>query len=233
MSRSAISRMSVASLALFAILALPSFARAEDDGFSAIFNGKDTTDWVVDAAATYKDKEKKEHPTWTVEEGMLVCADGAGFGFIRYDKKQYTDFCLRTEYRMSKNCNSGVGIRTPVYKGNTETRPSHASYEIQIFDDAGKKPDIHSHAALYNYVAPTSNAGKSASEWQSLEIDCRGPKIKVTLNGSVVQDFDQTTNKETKDKPLSGYVCLQNHGHKIEFRSVKIKEFPAASEKGG
>ena len=206
-------------------------ARAAEDGFTDIFNGKDLADWVVEGQAKYKEKGGAEKPTWTVEEGMLVCANGAGFGFIRYDKQKYGDFAMHLEYRMSKSCNSGVGIRTPPFTGDINTRPSHAAYEVQILDDFGKKPDKNSHASLYNYVAPTSNETKSINEWQVLDIECHGPKIKITLNGKVVQDVDQTTIPEIKDKPLSGYVSLQNHGHKIEFRSVRIKDFGAAGEK--
>ena len=223
--------LSLVALAL-SPLSVSQQARAGEDGFTDIFNGKDLTDWVVEGQAKYREKGGgEEQPTWTVEEGMLVCAPGAGFGFVRYDQQKYGDFALRLEYRMSKNCNSGVGIRTPPFTGDINTRPSHAAYEVQILDDFGKKPNKTSHGSLYNFVAPTSNESKSTDEWQVMDIECRGPKIKVTLNGKVVQDFDQSTNPDLKDKPLSGYVSLQNHGRKIEFRAVQIKDLSAVGEK--
>ena len=42
----------------------------------------------------------------------------------------------------------------------------------------------------------------------------------------MIQDIDQTTIDEIKDKPLSGYFCLQSHTKKIEFRKVQLKELP-------
>jgi hypothetical protein len=56
-----------------------------------------------------------------------------------------------------------------------------------------------------------------------MEIECRGPKIRITLNGQTIQDVDQSTIAEIKNKPLSGYLCLQNHGKLIEFRNVRVK----------
>ncbi|HZZ70733.1 MAG TPA: DUF1080 domain-containing protein [Pirellulales bacterium] len=205
-------------------------ARAAEEGYVDLFNGKNLDHWVAEGQTKYRDKGGMELPAWTVADGMLTCADGAGFGFLRYDGQKYSDFILHAEYRMSKNCNSGIGIRTPPFTGDINTRPSHAAYEIQILDDAGKKPGLTSHGSLYNYVAPTSNEGKPANQWNEMEIECRGPRIKVKLNGRTVQDIDQTTMAEIKDKPLSGSISLQNHGHKIEFRSVRIKDLAAAKK---
>jgi uncharacterized protein YlaI len=57
-----------------------------------------------------------------------------------------------------------------------------------------------------------------------MEIECVGPKIKIMLNGKKIIDIDQTKIKELRDKPLEGYVCLQNHGSKIEFRNIKLRD---------
>ena len=48
-------------------------------------------------------------------------------------------------------------------------------------------------------------------------------KIRITLNGQVIQDVDQSTIDEIKGKPLAGYLCLQNHGKFIEFRKLRVK----------
>ncbi len=202
--------------------------QAADEHELEMFNGMDLTGWVVEGQATYKDKEGQEHPTWSVENSLITCADGSGFGFLRYDLRQFSDFRLHVDFRMSTKCNSGVGIRTCKFTGPKETRPSMAAYEIQIFDDSGKTPDVHSTAALYGYVAPTSLPTKAAEEWNSMDIECVGTKIKVTLNGTLVQDVDQATVDKLKNKPLSGYLSLQNHGHKVEFRNVRLKDLASA-----
>jgi len=191
------------------------------EGSTDIFNGKDLSGWVVDGGKTYKEGNE-EKPVWSVADGMIVCT-GSKFGFLRYDK-ELKDFSVHVEYRMSKGCNSGIGIRTVKFTGPAKTRPSYASYEIQVLDDAGKQPGKGTSGSLYRYVAPKVNATKPAGEWNTIDIECRGPKIHVTLNGQVIQDVDQSTIAEIKSKPLAGYFCLQSHTKRIEFRNVRLKE---------
>jgi len=192
-----------------------------DDSFADIFNGRDLSGWVASGATTYKDGDE-EKPVWTVEDGLIVCA-GKGYGFLTFDK-ELTDFIVHVEYRMCPGCNSGLGIRSKKYDGKRGTRPSTSGYEMQIVDDARRKPSNHSSGSLYRYVAPTVNAHKPAGEWNVVEVECRGPNIKITMNGQVIHDIDQSRIDKIKNKPLSGYFCVQNHGRKIEYRNLRLKE---------
>jgi hypothetical protein len=191
-----------------------------------MFNGRDLSGWVIDGPTEFKDKAdgNKMKPLWVVEDKLIRTA-GAGFGFLRFDRK-FTDFVFHVEYRMVKGANSGIGIRTGVFdaKKSTATRPSFYSYEVQLLDDSDKTPDKHCTGSLYRYVAPTALANKPASEWNSAEVECIGPKIRISFNGKEVLNVDQSTIEEIKNKPLSGYVCLQSHSKQVEFRNLKIKE---------
>jgi hypothetical protein len=220
--------MTRAVLVLTALAAVPAFA-AEEAGRD-IFNGKDLAGWVVEGAADAKEKDKdgKPLPNWTVKDGKL-CLAGNGYGFLRFDEK-VADFALHVEYRMpnpdpKKAGNSGIGIRTPPYDPakSGATRPSAAAYEVQILDEPGKEPHKSGNASLYKHVAPSRNALKPAPEWNTIDIECVGPRIRISVNGEQVIDVDQTTVPEIKDKPLSGYVSLQCHGTPVEFRSVRLR----------
>jgi hypothetical protein len=215
-------RLSISFLVAALIATQPLFARCAKDSAASIFNGKDLSGWVVEGTASYKDGQAAK-PNWSVVDGKIRCA-GKGFGFLRYDTK-VSDFVLSLEYKMEKRCNSGVGIRGTKYTGRAETRPSFAGYELQILDDAGTPTTDHSSMSLYRYVAAKSNPVKPAGEWNKLEVECRGPKIRVTLNGAVVQNVDQSTVAAIKGKPLSGYISLQCHGKPIEFRNLRLKQF--------
>jgi len=196
-----------------------------DDGWIEMFNGKDFTGWVIDGPTEYKDKaDSKMKPLWEVQDGMIRTS-GLGFGFLRYDRK-FTDFVYHVEYRMVKGANSGLGIRTTVFdpKQSTASRPSFFSYEVQLLDDAEKQPDKHTTCSLYRYVAPTATANKPAPEWNTVEVECKGSRIRITMNGKEVLNVDQSTILEIKEKPLSGYVCVQTHSKQVEFRNLRIKE---------
>lgn len=211
----------------FLVLACAGFATAGEPTKLSLFNGKDLDGWVVDGMKEYKDKGTGEvRPIFSVnKDGNLFC-DGSGFSFLRYDARKFADFRFHVEFRMTKKCNSGLGIRTTVFdpKKNTATRPSFYSYEIQLLDDAGKAPDKHSTGSLYRYVAPSTNPGRPAGEWNAMDIECIGPHIRITYNGEKIIDVDQTTIAEIKDKPLEGYLCLQNHGGKLEFRNLWVAD---------
>ncbi|MEE9602719.1 MAG: DUF1080 domain-containing protein [Thermoguttaceae bacterium] len=210
------------SMTLFSVAAATAADDGADDGFVDIFNGKDLSGWATDGKKTYKEGAEKK-PVWTVKDGIIKCAGKNPLGFLRYDK-QLSDFILRIEYRMSPKCNSGLGIRGTVFTGPRATRPSMAGYELQVLDDSGRKPTPRSSGSLYRYVAPKVNASKPAGEWNTVEIDCRGPKIHITMNGQTLHDVDQSKIEAIKNKPLSGYFSVQNHGRVIEFRNVRLKE---------
>jgi hypothetical protein len=235
---------SALALALVAlpVLSLDAEEKPDEKG-KAVFNGKDLDGWMAEGATEYKDKAdgNKVKPIWTVgEDGLLKCA-GGGYGFLRYDKREYADFAFHVEYRMTPKCNSGIGIRTVPYdkKKDPETRPSHYSYEIQLLDDAGEKPNKHGSGSLYSYVAPKENPVKPAGEWNVVDVECVGPHITITINDKTIIDVDQTNIDPTKwdvdksqledlkKKPLKGYVCLQVHGGKLDFRNIRIREIKA------
>lgn len=221
---------------MFACLITGQFLRAEDtDGWTNLFNGKDFTGWVIDGPKEYKDKTdgNKVKPLWTVQDGVIKTT-GNGFGFLRFDK-QFADFVFHVEYRMvkEKDVNSGLGIRTTVFdpKKSTETRPSFYSYEVQLLDDSTQAPGNHTTASLYRYIAPTKMAHKPAPEWNTIEVECVGPKIRVNMNGTDVLSFDQSTHEKLKTKPVSGYVCLQSHSKQVEFKNVKLKVLGESAKK--
>jgi hypothetical protein len=179
---------------------------------------------VAEGQADYR-QDGQVRPVWTARDGTIVCT-GRGFGFLRYDRQEFDDFALHLEYRMAPRCNSGLGIRTTAFDPakSRATRPSYYSYEIQLQDDAGRPASALGTGSLYRYVAPKQNAAKPASEWNHIEVECVGPRIKVVLNGADVIDVDQDTVDALRRKPRKGYVCLQNHGGTIEFRNIRIRE---------
>jgi hypothetical protein len=194
-----------------------------------LFNGKDLTGWVAEGKVEYKDKDTGQMlPNWSVRDGLIRC-EGHGFGFLRYAKQKFTDFELQLEYRMlprgKSMGNSGIGIRVVPYdpKRDEQTRPSLTAYEVQLLDDAGRKPSKYCSGALYRYVAPKLIAVKPAPEWNQVTIRCVGPRITIAFNGTEVLSVDQSTIDEIRDKPLEGYICLQCHDTPIEFRHLKAR----------
>jgi hypothetical protein len=222
------------------LLALTGAAAAGD--YRDLFNGKDLDGWVVEGPR----QDKQGNVNWSIQDGIIVCR-GGGFGFLRYERQQFGDFALSVEYRFApptktnRRGNSGIGIRTVPFdpKQSLLTRASFACFEVQLQDDAGKEPDAHSTGSLYRYLAPKANPVKAAPEWNRIDIECVGPRIKVRINDEPVVDADQTKLPDLdakdkpgaaakaappRDKPLRGYVALQSHTGQVEFRKVRVRE---------
>ncbi len=170
----------------------------------------------------------KPHENWAVQDGAVVRAGKAGY---LWTKKRFGDFVLDLEFKTEGN--SGVFIRT----GNTRN-PVQTGLEVQILRSGGKKNlGKHDCGAIYDALAPTANPMKN-DEWNRLVVTCRGPKIAVAMNGKPIIDMDidrWTTARRNpdgsknkyktplKDFPREGHIGLQEHGHKIMFRNIRIK----------
>jgi hypothetical protein len=115
-----------------------------------------------------------------------------------------------------------------------EMRPSYAAYEMQLLDDAGSPPSLHGIGSLCRYKSPTANPARPAPEWNTIEVECAGPRITVRVNRQKVLEADvcELADVNTrsdgvpapKNEPRRGYVALQSRSGRAEFRKAQIRE---------
>lgn len=208
-------------LAAVCLTAAAPLSVAEETG--VLFDGTDLSSWTMDKPGA-----------WVTKNGELQPAeDKKKAGGYLWSKEKYEDFRLTLEFKMSKNCNSGVFFRTD------PKNPVQGGFEIQIFDSAGKT-EINSHdcGALYDARVPSENAAKPAGEWNSMTLTAKGPMISVELNGRKVVDVnidewttpnqnpDGSKNKfktALKDIPRNNHLGLQFHGHPVWYRNIRVE----------
>lgn len=207
------------ALSAFLLLGAGCASLRPGGGFKPLFNGKDLTGWHV------KDGNAA---VWKAEDGMIV-VEGERGGWLTSDKT-YDDFVLRLDWKLPKDGNSGVGIRFPA-----QGDPAHEGMEIQILDDQstayGKLDPAQLTGSLYYQAESKHGVMKPTGEWNHYEITANGPKVTVKLNGVVVNDVDVTKytegrggHKSLSERPRSGFVGLQSHGSRVEFKNLEIKE---------
>jgi hypothetical protein len=192
------------------------------DGWTLLFDGKTSEGWTALKAAN-------------IEDGCINPFKSGNY--VTYAKDKYADFVLACDFKLSKDCNSGIFIRTGDPKDPVQT-----GIEIQVYDSKAEKPSKHDCGAIYDLVAPSKNALKPLGEWNHIEITCDKNKIKVALNGEAVaeMDLDQWTQAEKnpdgsankfktalKEFPRAGLLGFQDHGQPCWFKNIKLKKLGA------
>ncbi len=153
---------------------------------------------------------------WSAGNGIMRCVGGQG-RWLR-SVERYDNFVLRFESKLSPGCNSGVFIRAPL-----EGRASRIGFEIQMLDDKGRPPNRNSMASVYDILAPRVSAARPVGEWNSFEVTCDGPHLVIVLNGQTIHDVNYDEVPRLKERLRVGRIGLQDHGHLVEFRKIRLK----------
>ncbi|MBS0210064.1 MAG: DUF1080 domain-containing protein [Planctomycetes bacterium] len=196
----------------------------DETGFVPLLPSDDLAGWVEDQHDFYK----RDHPntkTWRLADGVLTCDGSTGnCGFLRYQEK-LGNFTLRCEYQLSAGGNSGVGLLAPVpYTTlNPNTLPSNVGLELQLFDDQASTPSEQGNGSFYNKLAPREKIAQPAGRWHALEIEFAWPRLRARIDRHIVQDVNLETEAILASRSREGYLSLQNHGHDIQFRRLRIK----------
>jgi hypothetical protein len=202
-------------------------------GFKLLFDGKTTEGW-----RGYKMKQMP--PGWKVIDGVLTRVaggaggKGAGGGDDIVTKDEYDNFELRLQWRVGKGVNSGI-----LYRAIEDAVTSwHVAPEMQVLDNAGfgDPNPLHHAGALYDLYAPTKEMARPVSEWNEVRLVANGNHVEHWLNGVKVveceigsKDWNERVAKSKfKDKPnfakaSKGYIVLQDHSGKIEYRNIRIR----------
>jgi hypothetical protein len=151
--------------------------------------------------------------------------------------KQYSDFHLKFEFKLTAGAHNGIGIRVPDEAPGERLDPAFKGIEIQVIDDVADRykgiKEWQRHGSVYGVVGAKTGFLKPAGEWNSEEIIARGKQIKVILNGETIVDADVAKASENgtldgKDHPglkrETGHICFCGHGAEVWFRNLRIKE---------
>jgi hypothetical protein len=172
---------------------------------------------------------------WTLSNGELV---RSGRGGDLTTNRTYTNFELELEWQVGPGGNSGV-----IYRIDHSGERSYISGpEMQILDDAvhadGKNP-LTSAGANYALHAAPRGVVKPAGQWNSARLLVRGNHVEHWLNGVKVVEYElgsadweerrrnsKFANAAQYGRASSGHIALQDHGDRVLFRNVRIRELP-------
>ncbi len=214
-----------------------------EQGFKFLFDGKTTTGW----RGAKLDGFPKSG--WIIEDGgvLTVLESGggesaAGGDIVTVDK--YRDFELQLDFKLTPGANSGIKyfVDPELNKGEG----SSIGLEFQLLDDArhpdarkGNHEGSRALSCLYDLIE-ADNCVKEPNpigHWNHAKIISKGNHVEHWLNGRKVLEYDRKTPafrklvQESKYKDWKGFgewekghVLLQDHGNRVSFKNVKIKE---------
>ena len=188
-------------------------------------------DWVVRAWSDIG-KAGPQGAQWVVEKGVLNGGGARGSWLI--SKKDYTDFELSFDFKLGRQGNSGLALRSP---GAGD--PAFDGIELQMADYRynTKAKDSELTGGLYRALAPSQQVYKP-EKWNNYQIKIKGSHIKVTLNDVLIIDEDLNKHKTIikrhngkdalalRDRPKSGKIGFQNlsrGGSPVLIKNAKIK----------
>lgn len=172
---------------------------------------------------------------WTVKEGVLHSAERRGTWLV--SEKEYENFVLEFEARLTERGNSGVALRAPL-NGD----PAFDGMELQLADlrynPAATEAELT--GGIYRALAPSEQVYKP-TEWNQCRIELNGSRLVVVLNGKEIQNVDLSEQTETvkrhdgspapalKDRPRRGHIGFQHLSRdsaSVLIRGARLKELP-------
>lgn len=218
-------------------------AEEKKENWKLLFDGESTAGWRGINQDTFPGEG------WKIEGGMLMvnAADGreSSNGGDIITIEQYSDFVFDIDWKMmTQGGNSGV--KYFVKEGLSGNEKYGVGPEYQILDDEYhpwmldgrmQPDDFFTLASLYEIYPAENKSPKPLGEWNHSRIVVQGKEVEHWLNGVSVlkynrgsEDFREKVAEskfnqfENYGEAKEGHILLQDHGDKVAFRNIKIKE---------
>lgn len=211
--------LAIAGAAYLAMRSPPEPEFVLEEGYHYLYDGKSLAGWrTVGGEATF-----------AAEGEDIVGRRGPGENtFLRTDKT-YGDFSLKMQMRWDESGNSGVLFRAQqrdgegrAYGYQYELDDSERSWSGGIYDEArrGWLADLAD--------KPEVRAAIRRDDWNDVEIEARGARIKTWINGVLAADILDGLDAE-------GFIALQVHQGEtgvMRWRRIRLKELPGMADVG-
>jgi len=202
-------------------------------GWKLLFDGQTTKGW-----RNYKKESISD--SWQVENGAITWTKPGAGDIVTTD--EYDSFELSIEYNISEGGNSGIMFHV----AEDEDAPWKTGPEVQVQDNV-KGHDPQKSGWLYQLYQPQPDIWKTApldatrpaGQWNQVQLRVTPTVCEINVNGIRYALFqkgsDDWNERVAKSKfkafknfgkPTKGVIALQDHGNKVAYRNIKIRQIP-------
>lgn len=208
-------------------------------GWLLLFDGVSTDGWRGYGQEAFPELG------WEVVDGELVvfASDGSeqGLGGDIITEARFSDFELSFEFVVSPVGNSGVFYGVEEHEGVAMWQ---VAPEFQVLDDTAYidmgTMDMRTHLTGDNYDLHASSVAASnpIGAWNHGRIIVDGTHVEHWLNGLKTVEYElrspewealvaqsKFASEEHYGRATSGHIGLQDHGHQIRYRNMKIRPY--------
>ncbi len=192
-----------------------------------LFDGKDLSAWQSASGGAVGEG-------WKMVDGTIHRADKGGDIF---SKKEYGDFILDIEWKISEGGNSGIKYRVASY-GKQMLGPEYQVLDDDKHPDGQKREGRRKTGGLYDFFQPNEmKVLNPPGHWNHTRIVARGTQFQHWLNGYKVLQYDTTSEDWKRELALSkfaktegfntnarGRIMLQDHGDEVWYRDITVQE---------
>ena len=172
---------------------------------------------------------------WSAVDGLLV---RTGDGGDLVTDREYANFEFELEWKVGPRGNSGV-----IYRIDPTADVTYiGGPELQILDN-DRHPDgknaLTSAGANYALHAAPTGVVKPANSWNAIRLIVNGQHVEHWLNGAKVVEYElgsddwearrtssKFANSNMYGRAKRGFIALQDHGDRVEFRNIRLRELP-------
>jgi len=180
-----------------------------------LFDGPGTSGW-----------KQHGHNGWSVTGKVLVGETPGPTGWLM-SEREFSDFELDLEYKMSPGGNSGIFFRVAP-EGSLMGREADFP-EVQLLDDNAPAfvnlgPKVKT-GAIWQQIAPNPAPLAPPDQWHRLRLKVDGKHVQVAVNGQQVID-----NELSKAPATSGRIVLQLGPPRVEFKNIRVRDLTKSTK---
>ncbi len=217
-----------AALFVLALSLLAGSARAAEEGWISLFDGKTLAGW----------KAAAEGPTSFAVVDGAISADGpkSHLFYVGADgQASFENFELSVEVRARPGANSGVFIHTAYQEKDWPGQ----GFEVQV-DNSQTEHGGYLEHKMTGSLYGVRNAYKAMSRddvWFTMTVLVRKPRVQIRVDGALVVDYVEPAGPLPEGAPKvnrlgQGTFALQCHdpGSKVAFRNLRVRRLPTTPD---